>query len=141
MQTQIRRRRTRRPIRVYTVCIKYMHFYKSWYSEKITGHPFIWKLLVQRVMVGESTQHKWVKARLAPVVSAIVIVFLFIYLLFFVIITSCSCICPFNPCLLQKRLYLFVLRFYGPVNPMGSCRARSVYLTTHLLGRLSPLSG
>ena len=36
---------------------------------------------------------------------------------------------------------LFVLRFYGPVNPLGSCRARSVYLTTHLLGRLSPLSG
>ena len=27
-------------------------------------------------------------------------------------------------------LYLFVLRFYGPVNPMGSCRVRSVYLTT-----------
>ena len=39
--------------------------------------------------------------------------------------------------------YLFVLRFYGPVNPMGSCRARSVYLhvATRLLGRLSPLSG
>ena len=37
--------------------------------------------------------------------------------------------------------FLFVLRFYGPVNPMGSCRARSVYLTTRLLGRLSPLSG
>ena len=36
---------------------------------------------------------------------------------------------------------LFVLRFYGPVNPMGSCRARSVYLATRLLGRLSPLSG
>ena len=36
---------------------------------------------------------------------------------------------------------LFVLRFYGPVNPMGSCRARSVYLTTRLLGRLSPQSG
>ena len=36
---------------------------------------------------------------------------------------------------------LFVLRFYGPVNPIGSCRARSVYLTTHLLGKLSPLSG
>ena len=35
----------------------------------------------------------------------------------------------------------FVLRFYGPVNPVGSCRARSVYLTTHLLGRLSPLCG
>ena len=34
---------------------------------------------------------------------------------------------------------LFVLRFYGPVNPMGSCRAQSVYLTTRLLGRLSPL--
>ena len=36
---------------------------------------------------------------------------------------------------------LFVLRFYGPVNPMGSCRARSVYLTTRSLGRLSLLSG
>ena len=35
----------------------------------------------------------------------------------------------------------FVLRFYGPVNPMGSCRARSVYLTTDLLGRFSPQSG
>ena len=32
---------------------------------------------------------------------------------------------------------LFVLRFYGPVNPVGSCRARSVYLTTRLLGRQS----
>ena len=40
------------------------------------------------------------------------------------------------PC---KTNALFVLRFYGPVNPMGSCRARSVYLTTRVLGRLSPL--
>ena len=39
------------------------------------------------------------------------------------------------------ELCLFVLRLYSPVNPMGSCRARSVYLTTRLLGRLSPLSG
>ena len=31
---------------------------------------------------------------------------------------------------------LFVLRFYNPVNPMGSCRAQSVYLTTRLLSRL-----
>ena len=36
---------------------------------------------------------------------------------------------------------LFVLRFYGQVNPTGSCQARSVYLTTLLLGRLNPLSG
>ena len=42
---------------------------------------------------------------------------------------------------LRHVYVLFVLRFYGPVNPMGSCRARSVYLTTRLLGRLSPLSG
>ena len=41
----------------------------------------------------------------------------------------------------RLEVCLFVLRFYGPVNPMGSCRARSVYLTTRLLGRLSPLSG
>ena len=36
---------------------------------------------------------------------------------------------------------LFVLMFYSLVNPMGSCRAQSVYLITRLLGRLSPLSG
>ena len=36
---------------------------------------------------------------------------------------------------------LYVLRFYGPVNPMRSCPARSVYLATRLLDRLSPLSG
>ena len=33
-----------------------------------------------------------------------------------------------------------MLSFYGPVNLMGSCQAWSVYLTTHLLGRPSPLS-
>ena len=36
---------------------------------------------------------------------------------------------------------LFELRFYGPVNPMGSCRPRLVYLNTLLPGRFSPLSG
>ena len=41
----------------------------------------------------------------------------------------------------DRSVCLFVLRFYGPVNPMESCRARSVYLTTRLLGRLSPQSG
>ena len=32
------------------------------------------------------------------------------------------------------------LRFYGQVNPLGSCRAQSVYLTTVFLNRLSSLS-
>ena len=41
----------------------------------------------------------------------------------------------------DDSVVVVVLRFYGPVNPMGSCRARSVYLTTRLLGRLSPPSG
>ena len=40
-----------------------------------------------------------------------------------------------------KCVCFFVLRFYGPVNPMGPCRAQSDYLTTRLLGRLIPLSG
>ena len=35
---------------------------------------------------------------------------------------------------------LIRMRFYGPVNPMGSCQARSDYLTTLLLGMPSPLS-
>ena len=37
------------------------------------------------------------------------------------------------------RKCLFVLRFYGSVNPMGSCLARSAYLTTLLADRFSPL--
>ena len=37
--------------------------------------------------------------------------------------------------------FFFVLRFYGQVNPIGSCRARSVYLSTLLLHRLSLISG
>ena len=41
----------------------------------------------------------------------------------------------------QSGNCLFVLRFYGPGNPMGSCGAWSVYLTTRLLGRPSPPSG
>ena len=68
--------------------------------------------------------------------------------------TSQELLCAINRCLIPDTLYVyiefihspilnmgFVLRFYGPVNPMGSCRAWSVYLTTRLLGRLSPLSG
>ena len=43
--------------------------------------------------------------------------------------------------ILYGEFFFCVLWFYGPVNPMGSCRARSVYLTTRLLGRLGPLSG
>ena len=41
----------------------------------------------------------------------------------------------------KVQMICFVLKFYGPVSPIGSCQARSVYLTTRLLGRLSPLSG
>ena len=40
----------------------------------------------------------------------------------------------------ENLVSLFVLRFYSPLNPMGSCRAQSVYRTTLYLGRLSPLS-
>ena len=68
--------------------------------------------------------------------------------------TGLSAVCVFVHCEVLHRLstivklYLYsittlstVLRFYGPVNPMESCRARLVYLATRLLGRLSPLSG
>ena len=43
--------------------------------------------------------------------------------------------------ILNNPFCLFLLRFHGPVNPTGSCRARSVYLTKLLLDRLSPLRG
>ena len=43
---------------------------------------------------------------------------------------------------LTTRQPLFVcVEVLRPSQPMGSCRARSVYLTTRLLGRLSPLRG
>ena len=42
--------------------------------------------------------------------------------------------------LLQRQFAEFVLRFCDPLSPVESCRARSVYLTTLLLGRLCPLS-
>ena len=60
---------------------------------------------------------------------------------FFSIFSSGSHFIQPSGIILAILVCLFVLRFYGPVNPMGSCRARSVYLTTRLLGRLSPPSG
>ena len=39
-----------------------------------------------------------------------------------------------------KRSLLIELNFYGPVNLLGSCLARSFYLTTLFLDRLSPLT-
>ena len=41
---------------------------------------------------------------------------------------------------LSQKTKWFCVEVLRPSNPMGSCRARSVYLTTRLLGRLSPLS-
>ena len=50
--------------------------------------------------------------------------------------------CQFQAILMDKWTFdhLFVcFEVFGPVNPMGSCLAWSVYLTTHLPGSLSPL--
>ena len=41
---------------------------------------------------------------------------------------------------LTARNFLFVLRFYSSSNQIGPCQAQSDYLTTLLLGRLSPLT-
>ena len=43
------------------------------------------------------------------------------------------------PCLITESLKT-ELRFYNPVNPLGSCRAWSLYLTALLLDRPSPLT-
>ena len=71
------------------------------------------------------------------------IFFFFFFFFFFLIITQLLQVSWARILKLSQviALWLFVLRFYGPVNPKGSCRAQSVYLTTRLLGRLSPLSG
>ena len=50
------------------------------------------------------------------------------------------CISLFSRSFKIFNVILFVLRFYRPLNPIGSCLVWSVYLTTLLLGRLSPLS-
>ena len=36
---------------------------------------------------------------------------------------------------LAQQVCLFVLRFYGPINPMGSCQGRSAYLSTRFTGQ------
>ena len=65
----------------------------------------------------------------------------------YVAVLSSTGLCVYVYIFAQYELYvhvlrsLFVLRFYGPVNPVGSCRARSIYLTTRLLDRRSPLMG
>ena len=41
----------------------------------------------------------------------------------------------------EYKMILFVLTFYGPADPMGSCRVWSAYLTILSLSRFSPLSG
>ena len=76
---------------------------------------------------GQSAQMHWLKTVFAWYTNNMVFVFY-----------ALKCLHRF-----PSFLYVCVraLRFYGPVNPMGSCRARSVYLTTRLLGRFSPLSG
>ena len=42
---------------------------------------------------------------------------------------------------ISYKLYVYLIVFYSPINPVGSCRVWSVYLITLLLDRLSPLSG
>ena len=39
-----------------------------------------------------------------------------------------------------KYCIVFVLRFYSPVTPIGSCKVWSVYLTKLFLGMLSPIT-
>ena len=62
------------------------------------------------------------------------------YLNFNIIWVSSSQTMPSNIHIMFRFRFVCV-EIFGPVNPMGSCLARSVYLTTHLLGRLGPLSG
>ena len=59
--------------------------------------------------------------------------------LFYSILSVVKYACTKMPVKLSIKSGVFVLRVYGPINQMGSCRVRSVYLTTLLLGRLSTL--
>ena len=53
----------------------------------------------------------------------------------------CAKIEPLIETTVKKWLVcLFVLMFYDPVNPMGSCQGRSVYQTTLSLERFSPIN-
>ena len=42
---------------------------------------------------------------------------------------------------MEEYLVIVCVEVLWASQPNGVCRARSVYLTTRLLGRLSPLSG
>ena len=109
---------------LHTVCILPRNFHKAYPSLKPGRHLLFENRPVQIVMVEEATRHKWVAF------------FIEVLFRFYIMVFR-----PYDALFAHRISILFVLRFHGPVNPMGSCRARSVYLTTHLLGRLSPLSG
>ena len=46
--------------------------------------------------------------------------------------------CEVNYTMTAQERTSIVLRFYGPVNPLGLCQVCSVYRTKLLLGKLSP---
>ena len=60
VQTQIRRRRTRRLIRVSTVCLQNISL-KENNEKKLPDTPIIGNGLVQWIRVGKSIRLKWVK--------------------------------------------------------------------------------
>ena len=62
----------------------------------------------------------------------------FLEVKFSIYLNRCVCVMLF-PSLFF--FFLFCVEVLRPSQPIRSCRARSVYLTTRLLGRLSPLSG
>ena len=58
-----RHRRTRRLIKVYTVCNKYKNFYKHGNNKNQPDIPSYGKGPLQRVAAAVSTLHKWVKKK------------------------------------------------------------------------------
>ena len=116
--------------------------YKLHCSEVTTHIIFVWEPLLILVICQSMPGYRYMKQKL-KLMQPLYIQSNFNSLNIFGIPEICSRHGYFQPLRIYHgpRPVLFVLRFYGPVNPMGLCQVQSVYLTTHLLGRLSPLSG
>ena len=142
MQTQIRCRRMRRLIRVSIVCRRFSHFSfgicrsnRRTYLKLELDSSNILCGTVYSVYNGLNIAPDKQFCKCPKISNTLSYTFwpilycFVVVVLFFLLVVFFLFVC------------LFVLMFYGLVNPIGSCRAWSVYLTTCLLGRLSPLCG
>ena len=121
--------------RVKQKCIDYIEKWPFMVRQKWIDYIEKWPFRVKQICIDQT--EKWpfmVKQKCIDNIEKWPFMVIFLYNLYNFVWIQCHCLANIECCFATQQQCLFVLRFYGPVNPMGSCWAR-------LLGRLCPLSG